>query len=315
MSRSPLLVLPAVAWLAACNTPPSPAVVTIAPAEPDTTHDLTVEFVQVSVDENERDTVAYSFLWSVDGIVRDDLTGQSVPADQTRRDQLWSVQVIPSDGKSAGAPSEAAVTIGNAPPSADVTLLPDKPLSTDDLSVQALGVDPDGDVVTLDYAWTVDGKNAGINGTTVSADRTRRGQTWEVSVTAKDARAIGEPVKASAVIENMEPELHSVELLPQPLYTDSVVEVDVDATDNDGDDLTYRYRWSVNGVEVPDAEDEPSLDPKYFERGEFVQVEVTADDGMSRSRPMQSRSVDVANSLPASAAPPSIRPWPPPRTC
>ena len=61
---------------------PSAATVTLSPAAPRTDDDLVVSIIGPAVDP-EGAAVAYRYVWSVDGVVQTDLTGDSVPASRT----------------------------------------------------------------------------------------------------------------------------------------------------------------------------------------------------------------------------------------
>ena len=73
-----------------------------------------------------------------------------------------------------------------SPPAPSISVSPAMPRTTDDLvaSIDAQDPDPDGDDITgyrIDWA-TVTGRN-GVTGDTLTADRTVKGQIWQVTVT------------------------------------------------------------------------------------------------------------------------------------
>ena len=292
----PSIVLIALA-LAGCNEPPGAPVVAIEPAEPVTADGLSVVIVQDSVDPNKNDTVSYTYTWRVDGAVVADLTGTEVPADRTKRGDIWSVTVTPADDKETGPVGTASITIGNTAPTAAVEITPDAPLSTDDLIAQVTTDDVDGDTVNTTVSWKVDGEDARISTERVPADRTRRGQVWEVTVLPKDARSTGEAVTASKQIANQPPTVESVRIRPDLAYEASVLEAIVDANDNDGDDLTYTAVWSVNGVELTEVT-VLELDGTYFDKDDSVSVSIVANDGLIDSAPLASDPVVILNTPP-----------------
>lgn len=282
--------------LMACNEPPTAPTVEILPASPNTLDDLTVNILEEAVDENG-DTIEYKYAWELDGTAQEGLTDAVLPADQTSRGQRWTVIVTPFDGKLDGIAASTTVTIGNAAPSATVSITPESPLATDSLEAVIVTEDADGDSVNPVIAWTRDGEPTGITNERVPADRTKRGETWEITVTPKDARDEGEPTVASVVIANQAPEITRVSLRPALAYEGSVLDVVVNASDPDGDFLTYRATWSVNGTALPESED-LTLTGVAFDRDDEVTVSIVANDGVADSAPFVSEAVTILNTPP-----------------
>ena len=90
------------------NAAPSEPSVTIDPSDPTTTDDLTC-VAGDSVDPNG-DTVTYTYSWLSDGSSTGNTT-DTVPAADTVLGEVWTCQVIPSDGMLEGPMGEASVTI------------------------------------------------------------------------------------------------------------------------------------------------------------------------------------------------------------
>ncbi|MFK7930136.1 MAG: hypothetical protein AB8H79_18235, partial [Myxococcota bacterium] len=82
MTRSllPCMVLIA---LVGCNKAPEGGAVAIGPDAPTTSSDLMLTISEQAVDPNKNDEIEYQIAWTVDGTVRSDLTGETIPADQT----------------------------------------------------------------------------------------------------------------------------------------------------------------------------------------------------------------------------------------
>ena len=58
------------------------------------------------------------------------------------------------------------------------------------------------------------------------------------------------------------------------------------ARDPEGDDLRYRYAWTVNGMPV--GGDDAVLPASRFKRGDEITLRVVALDGTDESEPLQS---------------------------
>lgn len=282
--------------LFACNEPPGEPVVVVGPDGATTVDDLAAVIATEAPDENKNDVITYTYSWTVNGN-ETDITGPDVSADRTRAGDTWTVTVTPSDSKLVGIPSAASITVANTPPTATATITPDTPLSSDDLNITIETDDIDGDTVNTVIGWTRDGANANITSSRVPADRTRPGEVWEATVTPRDAREAGEDVVVSVQIQNQAPFMESVTIRPGVAFESSVLEAVPDATDPDGDDITWTYEWSINDVGQGPGSDR-YLDGASFDRGDTVTVTVTANDGLIDSDPMQSDALEIANTPP-----------------
>ncbi len=316
MSKYSAIVAPIVVILAlsACNDAPEGGVVAIDPADPTTTDDLVLVVTEDAIDPNKKDVVDYKISWSVNGSPREDITGDTVPASETAKGQIWVADVTPTDGDLDGITISAETTVGNTPPSATASLAPTEPGSDEDLVVTATSDDIDGDEVTLTYSWTIDGTAAsGSYQDRVPADATRRGEVWEVTVTPDDGDDTGEPVSASVTIANVAPEISgAVTLAPSVVTETEVLTATASATDNDGDAVSLTYVWYVSGGEVRRGPNN-TLTGADFAKGDEIFVEVIPNDGFVDGEAVQSDTVTVVNAPPRLASV-SLVPEPPIRT-
>src|SRR5690606_6161014 len=133
--------------------------------------------------------------------------------------------------------------------------------------------DPEGYL----YQWYVnDNPVSGAESKTLDPVNFKAGDEVYVEVTPFDGEHSGEPRKSSdAAIANSPPPLHSVEIGAGPYNTNDTITVTVDASDADGDPLTYEYSWEVNGgVKKSEtvASNTSQLDGSNFVKGETVRV-------------------------------------------
>ncbi len=184
------------------NTAPE-AEVRIAPSEPLTRFDLVAVASATDLDGHE---VEFGYSWSVDGVATDHQS-DTVPASETGKGELWSVEVVPFDGDSWGTPQHAEVEIGNtAPGSPSVAIEPEQPNgSLDDLRCVIEEPAPDQDDDLLDYVmtWRVQGapfedtETTENEGDTVPSTATLPLQLWECTVVASDGESEGRPARVS----------------------------------------------------------------------------------------------------------------------
>ncbi len=183
--------LPAEASAVITNGPPTTTAPTIWP--PTATSDTVLYCVEGTTVDPEGDPTTVEFTWEVDGVYVG--TGGALTAGTAIKNETVVCVATPSSLGSVGpsVPS-AGLVIDNAPPTAPVpVIVPGAPEADDTLvcSVGTAATDPDGDAVTYDYTWYVDGLPAGFNTPTVLATATDAGEGWMCEVEADDGTETG----------------------------------------------------------------------------------------------------------------------------
>lgn len=172
----------------------------------------------------------------------------------------------------------------NEPPGApEVNLTPSGADTRDDLEAEILfeASDADGDHLTYDYVWLVDGDlRADLSGATLSADETDKGDRWEVRVRAYDGREYGPVASDSVDIGNAPPTLQIRWKNEAPTTDDNLV-VKSNKDDPDGDVVDLTYVWTVDGNPTPFVTD--TVLAEATSGGELwaVTVEATDEEGDS----------------------------------
>ena len=161
-----------------------------------------------------------------------------------------------------------------------------------------VSTDADGDPITYTWAWTLDGAaQTDLTTETVPADRLSRGQVWSVTVTPNDGLVDGPSASAETTIENGLPTV-TITLTPAALTTDTVITALIGGADPDGDVLGFEIEWLVNDAVV--ASDVESLSGlEHFDKGDTVQVVVTATDSAGGSTTAESALLEVGNLAPS----------------
>lgn len=155
---------------------------------------------------------------------------------------LAALLLVAACGSSGGEES------ANQPPTIiGVTLSPGSPVTTDDLVAMPGEVsDPDGDPVTLSYAWTNNGTPVANTSNTVPASETVKDTTWQVTVTPNDGKVDGQPVTASVTIGNAPP-MVTMNLAENHLPGMDNILCNATQMDADGD-LVLNFTWLEDGV-------------------------------------------------------------------
>lgn len=178
-----------------------------------------------------------------------------------------------------------------------VVLRPSSPRPGDVLSAEAHASDPDGDKLTLDYVWRMNGRTVGDGSAQLRLGQERKGSLIEVSVVAKDGFESSQPGKASVRIGNQPPMMLGVVFEPRgEIRADRDLVAEARAADPDEDEMEYTYRWWVNGQAMDG--DGPRLSASAFNRGDRIELAVTASDGMAESEELHTDPITVTNSPP-----------------
>ncbi len=224
--------------------------------------------------------------WFIDSIL---WTASSTPAgtDLVKGQQV-QCEATPVDDVEAGEPLlSAPANVLNSPPSvARVFLEPEIPSAADTVSVRFETIyDPDGDPVTLQVSWLVDGVEvaetyAGEGGDPdgdVFPGVLTRGEHLEVSARPYDGQISGVEVFAEATVANASPEVTALDLSPSPPQAGVDLVPVLTTYDADGDPVNVEIRWTIDGGNPTAA---PFLPGSAVQSGALISVSATPNDGM-----------------------------------
>ncbi len=255
--------------------------IAISPAAPTTEDSLVVSVVTPSVD-SDGDAVSYSIRWLTDGADAG-LSVDTVAASRTSSGEVWTAEVYAYDGDGNASPTAAAsVTIGNtAPTVSGVSIEPATAYTDDALAAVYTAADVDGDALSATLRWYV-------NGAVVASSETLDGALWfdrddtiSVEVQLDDGEDLSAvATSATLTVQNSAPTAPGISLSPAlPLAgeDDLAVSIDAPSDDADGDAVSYRYAWTVDGAAA--AYTGATVPAAATTDGETWRVEVTPDDG------------------------------------
>lgn len=278
------------------NSPPKAEAAVVGPEE--RFEESTLTCTLVGWYDADGDEASADVAWYVNG---DEVaTGATLDGSYFGRDDLVRCRATPNDGDDVGPSvvSEVVAISNTAPTLGGVTIDNPEPKAIEEVTFSVSdAADIDGDEVTYLAEWYVDGELV-FAGDVLPAGSHAKGQQITVVVTPSDGELTGEPVTSDAVtVGNTPPELVSISLVPDPLYTDDVLFPSVEAVDADGERISYTQTWYVNGSAV--GETGATLDgADWFSKGDEVYVEITPTDGDDAGTPMTSATVTVLNSAP-----------------
>lgn len=110
---------------------------------------------------------------------------------------------------------------------------------------------------------------------------------------------------AETVLMNTAPSVRSVNISPRPFYNGQDIRAGAEAWDADGDSVSFKYEWYVNGERVFDAGGDV-LSAGSFSRGDDVAVTVVPFDGEIEGEAFRAEVGKTANSAPTfTSSPPA----------
>jgi hypothetical protein len=187
------------------------------------------------------------------------------------------VRVTASDAYAESEPFISTVTIGNRPPRvASLTIQPaGRITAAGPIQAIATADDPDGDAVSYEYRWTLNGGPTEVDGSVFPDTELKRGDIVEVSVTARDDQGESEPLASPPIeVMNAAPVITSQ---PDPAGAEGSFAYQVTAQDADGDELRYGLGKVPEGMTVVSRSGDVSWTPREDQAGVHP-VEIWVED-------------------------------------
>ena len=289
------------------NTPPTAPLLVLNSYTP-FTDETVVPRILAPASDDDNDAVTLHYQWSCDGNVRRDFpeSQATLSADDTHKGQVWDLTATPFDGTALGLAVHLRWRIINSPPSAPVITVSNAlPTNQDRVEVKVVthASDKDNDALSYRSTWWRDGVQVlprAPGNMVLEPNVAHKGEHWRVDVRAFDGEIEGTAASVDFRVQNHVPQPPTVTVTPAlPRITDALhCNVVTPGTDADGDALSYRIRWLLNGHEAPLAWDQNALPPGHTREGQLWQCQVAAFDGTQVSTAQTSAAVTVVNSVP-----------------
>jgi fibronectin type 3 domain-containing protein len=290
------------------NAPPT-ATVSLTPAPPKTNDTLTATATKSDADGQQ---VSLTFVWKVNGTTKRTFTSASALTDTFNlatagngdRGDVVRVEVTPNDGIVDGTTASDQVTVANSAPVLSQDLQDRTDAEGDAITLPSPATDADSDTLTygatnLPPGLSINTSTGTISGTIAAGAVS--GSPYAVSVTATDGTATATDTFSWTVTHtNTPPVVDTVTIDQSAPRTNDTLTVTVTAHDADGDQLTYAYQWTKNGVDISGATASTLnlATAGNGDKGDAIAVRVTANDGHDDSGPKTSAPVTVVNSDP-----------------
>jgi outer membrane protein assembly factor BamB len=269
------------------NSPPTPPRMALQPERPTVRDELVCAIKKPSQDP-DRETPALRYTWRRNGVMLPLSARQDrIAAGIARHGEIWSCEVIATDGELSSPALMAQVSILNSPPAAPmVAIEPEAPRAGQDLvcRISKPSEDADLDSVSYAYRWTQGGKPLASDGQEpwrLAASALRKGQSYRCDVTPSDAQSTGTVGAAESRLRNSPPTRPSVHLAPKTPVAGAPLacEIDRQSTDPDGESVRYRYKWLKNGVEQSFAASSAQVPARLSKENDLWRCMVTPHDG------------------------------------
>ncbi len=182
------------------NLPPVMLTVTILPEKAYKGSELSVA---IQGKDPDGDPVTYRYQWIKNG---QEMAGEnmaSLKGERFQKGDSIQIRVTPSDGKDEGRPFlSSPITILNSPPEIqEVSIEPERPSSSDNLTARVKASDPDGDFVYYSFRWEKNGEAIPQErAPLLERGRFRKGDSIAVTVIPDDREIQGTPKKSGRVL-------------------------------------------------------------------------------------------------------------------
>jgi hypothetical protein len=287
------------------NTPPIASNLSITPAYPQKKDDLVAnyEYYDVDNDIEGRSEIKWyrNNVWvsAYDGLKR-------IVSKELQDREIWYFTIRPKDDELFGSvQTSKVVEIGNPIPRVNsLFVLPENPLTTNDLSVKYDYTDPNnipesGSLISWYKNGVIQTEYNDLR--VLPSSATTKGDRWHFTVKPRNSgKLLGEEQSSAPVtISNSPPKLIAVAMQPAKPTTNDDIIADYIFSDDDGDRETRNeIRWYRNGVLQTVYNDLTELPASATNRNEEWYYTVRASDGTSFSDIVTSSKVKILNGKP-----------------
>ncbi len=176
-----------------------------------------------------------------------------------------------------------------------------QPLPGKDFRIDVTALDPDKDKVTLSFKWYVNGEFLdGVEENTLPHENFKKGDVIRVEIIPDDGKEKGIPhIIENLTVQNFPPRVKGIRTLPGVATLNDTIKVLAEAEDPDGDEISFKYRWFVNGEEIMENRDNSELVVnRCCKRGDTIWAAVVPNDGEDDGEAVISDTVTIQNSPP-----------------
>jgi hypothetical protein len=191
-----------------------------------------------------------------------------------------------------------------------VKILPESPTVADSILAEVKIGATGGLSGKLSFIWEKNEQEIkGLNAQRIEGSSLKRDDVIKVKIIPEGGEAKGRAFySAPVVIQNALPVVKSIKFKSdkKDAGKKDTLTADAEAKDADGDPITLKYQWLKNGTEEIEGANSNSLSLVNYKRGDFVNLKVTANDGIAYGEPVTSGPVTINNTPPQFTSQPPI---------
>jgi len=281
--------------------PPIVESVVLSPAEPSAGDTLRAD---VKVTDPDGDHVSVAYSWWVNGR-KVEASGSSFELVDVSRGNRVDVSVVATAAQAQSEAVIASVSLGNsAPEIEEIRFEPSGDwFAGQNVAAIPQAVDADGDPMTFEFRWRMNGQPLDESGPTLAASTFERGDQIELEVRASDGHADSAALTVGPFrVANSAPEVRSE---PGAIGRDGVFRYQVEVDDADGDrSFMYKLVQKPSGMEIDNLSGKVTWKPTPEQSGNHP-VSLEVDDRMG-GRSTQQFTLSV--SFDGKATPPPASP-------
>ena len=189
--------------------------------------------------------------------------------------------------------------VANRPPVIQTAQVrPGNPTVQGSLALSVIASDPDGDNITYRYQWVINGvQDPDGMEETLPGSLVKKGDEVSCIISPMDDELEGEAFETEkVVIANSPPKVDNIRFEPARVTAEGEIQVFIEASDPDLDELSQHYEWFVNDQRIENESTILSLED--FKKKDTVFVKAYAEDEEDKSTWVQSRKVLLQNRPP-----------------
>lgn len=244
------------------------------------------------------DPETYEYVWLVDGVEYE--IGATIDGETfSESDDVFCIATPVDDDASGLSLSSDVVTVQNTLPEiGNVLLLNSTPQEGDELNViVGFQEDIDDHEILLTYEWYVNGELASTD-ESIDSDLFNKHDNIYVIVTPHDIYGAGESVQSNTITAvNTDPVVDLITLTPDVVTTDMFIQVAVEVSDADGDEVSVTRQWLGNGAQIA-GQVGTILASVYTAKNQVVQIDILPYDGEDFGSTVRSAGLTVSNTPP-----------------
>ncbi|MHA1945994.1 MAG: hypothetical protein ACXAC6_02920 [Candidatus Hodarchaeales archaeon] len=291
------------------NTAPMISTAFITPTSPTTTSTININYTYSDYDTDSENTSHREVLWYKNEELMSSLNNlPSVTSSNTAKGESWYFKLRVYDGTNYSSwLTSLTVTIMNSIPEVgDLSITPDFPKTTHNLTASYSFYDADNDLDNSLIRWYRWGGTEWVlqpllnDSIIVSSDFTSKDEAWKFSIRPSDGTSFGSQQDSSAtLIYNTAPTVSNLHITPSFLLTSIDLIANYTFFDSDNDnEVGTQIMWYKNGALQPDLNDSSIIDSMYTEKGDEWYFKVHPHDGENYGNWVSSPNVTIVNTSP-----------------